>query len=214
MRRQKKLSIKLMISLIIIFCTQAAFAENDSLNFAALSASKHLSTGHTLVVATGNIHEQFKGKIAYIGVLKKLENNMVWSLGYFGYYPQNEKGDYTEDHRVRGSLAYTFKFDEWQLMHRSRVEYRMGQTPNGFRYRPAFELSRKVSVLDTLLIPYVETETFYDFREDKITLSLLTVGIKWPINSQIIVKLAHFNIYLNNPSRHVSGPLLALHIKL
>ncbi|HIF17406.1 MAG TPA: hypothetical protein EYG50_08840 [Cycloclasticus sp.] len=99
-------------------------------------------------------------------------------------------------------------------MHRSRVEYRMGQAPNGFRYRPALELSRKASLLDTLLIPYVEAETFYDFRQDKVTLSLITAGIKWPINSQFIVKLAHFNIYLNSPSRHVSGSLLALHLKL
>ncbi len=195
----------------MIICTQAAFADVNSLNFFALSTSKQLGTGHTLVAATGNIQEQFRGKVAYLGVSKKFENNMVWSLGY---YPKNDSGSYSEDHRVRGSLAYTFKFDGWQLMHRSRVEYRMGQAPNGFRYRPALELSRKVTAFNTLLIPYVEVETFYDFRQDKMTLGLLTAGIKWPINSQFIVKLAHFNIYLNSPSRHVSGPLLALHVKL
>ncbi|MEO1957419.1 MAG: DUF2490 domain-containing protein [Methylophilaceae bacterium] len=166
MLKQERPSIKLLASILMLICTQAVFAEDDSLNFVALSASKQLSTGHTLIAMTGNIQEQFKGKLAYLGVSKKLENKMIWSLGYLGYYPKNDKGSYNEDHRVRGSLAYTFKFDGWQLMHRSRVEYRMGQAPNGFRYRPALELSSKVTAFNTLLIPYVEVEPFYDFRQD------------------------------------------------
>ncbi|PCH84616.1 MAG: hypothetical protein COB26_09620 [Piscirickettsiaceae bacterium] len=209
-----KVLIKVFISALLALSSQTTFADNEHLNFVALSVSKQLSSGHNLVAASGNIHEEFNGKILYLGIAKKLESQMVWSLGYFGYFPKNDKGSRDEDHRVRGSLAYTVKFDEWQLMHRSRVEYRMGQAANGFRYRPALELSRKVSLLDTLLVPFVEVEPFYDFRQDKVTLSLLTAGIKWPINSHVIVKLAHFNIYLNSPNRHVSGPLLALHIKL
>ena len=207
-------SMKPGFAIILMFVFSSSFSAEDNLDFMVLSASKSFANGYTLVAVTGDIHEEFKGKVAYLGVAKKTDSGAVWKAGYFGYYPKQDDGSYHEDHRLRGSLRYTFKLDGWTLMHRSRVEYRMGQTPNGFRYRPALELSRVLSTAKNNFIPYIEVETFYDFRADKITLSLLTAGVKWPVSSNIILNIGHMNVFLAEDNRHVKGPILGIHIKL
>ena len=203
------------LSLILLLNTSVCFSAEDNLNFLMLSSSKSLGDGYTLIGAAGDVHEEFTGKVAYLGVAKKSASNLVWQAGYFGYYPKtlNDSG-YQEDHRLRGSLSYTIKLDDWKLKHRSRVEYRMGQVSHGFRYRPALELSRTLSVAQSVLIPYVEVEPFYDFHADKLTLTLLTAGVKWPVTPNVILNLGHMNVFLNEANKHVKGPILGLHIKL
>jgi hypothetical protein len=201
-------------AIMLMLASSSSFSAEDNMDFGVLSASKSFTNGYTLVAVTGGIHEEFKGKIAYLGVAKKTDSGVVWEAGYFGYYPKQDDGGYHEEHRLRGSLSYAFKLDGWTLMHRSRVEYRTGQTPNGFRYRPALELSRVLSTAKNNFTPYIEAEPFYDFRVDKITLSLLTAGVKWPVSSNIILNIGYMNMFLTEGNRHVKGPLIGIHIKL
>jgi len=186
----------------------------DNLRFINISASKSLSSGHTLIGSFGNLHEEFEGELAYLGVAKKMKSSLVWELGYFGYFPSvnGVKGSHLEDHRIRGSLSKTFVFNNWHFMHRSRVEYRMGQVSGGFRYRPTFQLA-KTNFLGGLTA-YTEVEPFYDFKENELTLTLLTAGVKWPVTPDIIVNIGHFNIFLNKAKTHTKGPLIGVHIKL
>jgi hypothetical protein len=203
------------LTVILLLNASLCFAAEENLNFMMLSSSKNIGNGYTLIGAAGDIHEEFAGKVAYLGVAKKAASDLVWRAGYFGYYPKSINGNgYREDHRLRGSLSYTVKLDEWKLMHRSRVEYRMGQVSTGLRYRPAVELSRTLSVAQSMLIPYIEVEPFYDFHADKLTLTLLTAGVKWPVTPNIILNIGHMNVFLNEEHRHVKGPILGLHIKL
>lgn len=204
--------IALIVVLVVAY--QGANAADDHFNISIFSAAKKLESDHVLLGYMGNIHEEFEGKIAYLGVSKKLENDMTWALGYFGYYPKGLDGEYTEDHRARGSLSYTFKLGSWSLKHRSRLEYRMGQVANGFRYRPAFEFSTPLKINNHMVIPYAEIEPFYDFRKDHVSLTLLTAGLKIPVNKSIALKVAYMNIFLNHPSKHSTGPLIGLHINL
>jgi len=202
------------ISLALILSLAGALAHAENTSFAILSAAKKLPSGHSIIAVAGNLHEEFEGRIAYLGVAKKTASDVVWKIGYFGYYPKQEDGSRTEDHRLRGALSYTFKFDDWRLMHRSRLEYRMGQIPNGFRYRPAFELSRPLMINNIKIIPYAEVEPFYDFHQNQLSLTLFTAGIKWPINPTFTLNIGHFNIFLNEANTHTKGPQVWLHIKL
>ena len=199
--------------LIIPFVCVSHYAKAENLEFLTLSASKTLTSGHTLLAAAGDIHEEFAGEIAYLGVAKKMDSGIVWQAGYFGYFPKQDDGNYTEDHRLRGSLSYTFKFNDWRLMHRSRVEYRMGQLSSGFRYRPTLNLSRPTTIAGTHLIPYAEVEPFYDFKQRQLTLTILTAGIKWPVTPNIILNVSHMNIFVNEANSHAEGPFVSLHIK-
>jgi len=194
------------------FCSLSASAEN--LHFLNFSASKNLSSGHKLIGAFGSLHEEFEGEIAYLGVAKKMESSLVWELGYFGYFPSvnGVKGSHVEDHRIRGSLSKTFVFNNWHFMHRSRVEYRMGQVSGGFRYRPTIQLAR-TNLLGGLTA-YAEVEPFYDFKENELTLTLLTAGVKWPVTPDVTLNIGHFNIFLNKAKTHTKGPLIGIDIKL
>ena len=216
MPRHFIISVYLKLALILFFgCLYVnASANENGLQFVTLSASKQLDSGHTLIGVIGDIHEEFAGEIAYLGLAKKMDSGLVWKAGYFGYFPEQDDGHYIEDHRLRGSLSYTFKLNSWRLMHRSRVEYRMGQLSSGFRYRPTLNLSRPITIGETTLIPYAEVEPFYDFKQHQLTLTIFTAGIKWPVTPNISLNIGHMNIFLNEENTHAKGPLVGLHIKL
>jgi len=200
--------------LFLLSLCPSSYANADSLEFLTLSASKQLESGHTLIGAIGDIHEEFAGEIAYLGVAKKMNSGLVWKAGYFGYFPKQDDNHYIEDHRLRGSLSYTFKLNDWRLMHRSRVEYRMGQLSSGFRYRPTLNLSHPITIGKTILVPYAEVEPFYDFKQHQLTLTIFTAGIKWPVTPKISLNIGHMNIFVNEANTHAKGPLVSLHIKL
>lgn len=205
--------LRLILLIVLLSLCSNSYANGDSLNFLTLSASKQLDSGHTLIGAIGDIHEEFAGEIAYLGIAKKMDSGVVWKAGYFGYFPKQDDDHYIEDHRLRGSLSYTFKLNDWRLMHRSRIEYRMGQLSSGFRYRPTLNLSRPVTIGKTTIFPYAEVEPFYDFKQHQLTLTLFTAGIKWPITPSISLNIGHINIFLNEANTHTKGPLVGLHIK-
>ncbi len=190
------------------------FSEGGDVNFVTVSAEKKLDNGMTILAAAGNIYEEFEGKVVYLGVGDKLKSGAILRLGYFGYFADLPDGGRREDHRIRGSLTYRFKHDDWRFMHRSRLEYRMGQTPNGFRYRPVFQVAHLMSLGQAKILPFAAVEPFYDFRQHKVTLTLFTAGVIWPISSKMILKVGHFNIFQNGPTKHTKGPLVWLHLKL
>lgn len=190
-----------------------AFSTEGDVNFMTFSAEKTLDNGMSVLAAAGNIYEEFEGKIGYLGIGKRLESGAMLRLGYFGYFPELPDGSYREDHRIRGSLTYRIKHEGWRFMHRSRLEYRMGQTPNGFRYRPIFQVAHLVSLGGIKLFPYAEVEPFYDFRQHSVTLTLFTAGLLWPMTPNVFLKVGHFNIFQNGPSKHSQGPLVWLHTK-
>jgi len=208
-------NIKAYALISLCFIGSQSLAGNGSMEFTTISASTQLESGHTLIGAVGTIQEEFQGKIAYIGVAKKSNFGAVWQAGYFGYYAK--QGDDTgiqEDHRIRGNLTFTTKVNGWVLKHRSRVEFRMGELSSGFRYRPAFTAMHPLKINGETLIPYAEIEPFYDFKQDYITLGLLSAGVKWMPNKNIIINAGYMDIYLNKANTHTKGPVIGVHFKL
>jgi len=209
------LRVKFSLAITLILLTTVSFAGDHEMQFSTLSASKQLESGHTLIGVVGTIQEEFQGKIAYIGVAKKTDFGAVWQAGYFGYYAK--QGDDTgiqEDHRIRGNLTFTTKIDGWVLKHRSRVEFRMGELSSGFRYRPAFTAMHPTKLYNELIIPYAEIEPFYDFKQDHITLGLLSAGVKWLPNKNTVISVGYMDIYLNKANTHTKGPIVGIHFKL
>jgi len=208
-------TIKRSLTIALLLLTTASFASEHEMQFSTISASKQLESGHTLIGMFGTIQEEFQGKIAYLGVAKKADFGAVWQAGYFGYYAK--QGDDTgiqEDHRLRGSLSVTKKINGWVLKHRSRVEFRMGELSSGFRYRPTFTATHPITLYNEQFIPYAEAEPFYDFKQDHITLTLLSAGVKWVPNKNISVSAGYMDIYLNKPNTHTKGPIIGIHFKL
>lgn len=218
---RKKLSknlarnIKVYALLSLGFICSPGLAGDDGMQFNTLSASTQLESGHTLIGAVGTIQEEFQGKISYIGVAKKADFGAVWQAGYFGYYAK-QGGDtgIQEDHRIRGNLTFTRKVDGWVLKHRSRVEFRMGELSGGFRYRPAFTAMHPLKIHGETLIPYAEIEPFYDFKDDHLTLALLSAGVKWIPHKNVIISAGYMDIYLNKVNTHTKGPVVGIHFKL
>ena len=207
--------IKLLLATALLLLTTISYAGDLEMQFSTLSGSKKLESGHTLIGIVGTIQEEFQGKIAYIGLAKKSDFGAVWQAGYFGYYSKqgNDTG-IQEDHRLRGSLTFTTKVDGWILKHRSRVEFRMGELSSGFRYRPAFTAMHPIKLYNEQLIPYAEIEPFYDFKQDHITLGLLSAGVKWMPTKNIIVSAGYMDIYSNKANTHTKGPVVGVHFKL
>jgi len=188
------------------------FSKESDVNFITVSAEKKLENGMRVLAAVGNIYEEFSGNIIYLGVGKELESGSILRLGYFGYSPELPDGGHGEDHRIRGSFTYRAKHEGWRFMHRSRLEYRKGDVPNGFRYRPTFQVAHLLSIGETKIFPYAEVEPFYDFRQNSVTLTLFTAGVIWPVTKHAILKIGHFNIFQNGPTKHTKGPLVWLHV--
>lgn len=186
----------------------------DDLFIARVSMSKQLENGYNIIAAGGDVYESYKGKLGYLGIAGKAGARSNWELGYFAYYPQVKSGGHLRDDRLRGSLSYQFSINNWQLSHRSRIEYRKGEITKGFRYRPAFELSRALSFETTKIIPYTEIEPIYDLRKEKVTTVFFTAGVKWPISSRVVINAGHFNIFTRDNSKHTKGPVLGLHLLL
>lgn len=203
-----------LVSILFLLST-VSFAGGDGMQFSTLSASKKLESGHTLIGAVGTIQEDFQGKIASIMVAKKTDFGAVWRAGYFGYYAkQGEDSGLQEDHRLRGALVFRKKVGGMVLTHRSRIEYRMGELSSGFRYRPAANAAYPMTLFNTQFIPYAEIEPFYDFKQDYLTLALLTTGVLWMPSKSIVVNIGYMDIYMNKPNTHTKGPVLGVHFKL
>ena len=189
-------------------------ASDGKLSMGMLSVTKQLSDTHTLFLGGGTLVENFKGDLGVIGVLGKVNNAVTWRVAYFAYSP-NVKGDRRRyDNRLRGALTYKHDFNDWRFFHRSRLEYRHGDIPSGYRYRPTFNLSHPLKVGNKQLRPFVEYEPFYDFKKHTHSLSLYTLGSVIPVGKRMTLILAYFHIHNIEAGTHTDGPLVMLNIRL
>ena len=189
-------------------------ASDGHLSMGMLTATKKIDDKHTLYFGGGTLVENFKGEIATIGVAGKLTKAISWQSAYFIYSARSQGEERHYDHRLRGSLTYKHDFGEWRFSHRSRVEYRRGDVLDGFRYRPAFNLSHPLSVVGIKLRPYIEYEPFYDFRKHANTLSLYSAGAIIPVHQRVTLIAAYFHIHNQEDSTHTFGPQIMLNIQL
>ena len=207
----------LQFSLLLISTTLLPLishgAADGNLSMGMLTATKQLTDTHTLFLGGGTLVENFKGDLGVIGVLGKVNNAVTWRVAYFAYSP-NVKGDRRRyDNRLRGALTYKHDFNDWRFFHRSRLEYRHGDIPSGYRYRPTFNLSHPLTIANIQLRPFVEYEPFYDFRKHTHSLSLYTLGSVIPVGKRLTLILAYFHIHNIEAGTHTDGPQVLLNIR-
>ncbi len=189
-------------------------AADGNLSMGMLSATKQISDTHTLFLGGGTLVENFKGDLGVIGVLGKINPDVTWRVAYFAYSP-NVKGDRRRyDNRLRGALTYKHDVNDWRFFHRSRLEYRHGDIPSGYRYRPTFNLSHPLTIADKQIRPFVEYEPFYDFKKHTHSLSLYTLGSVIPVGKRLTLILAYFHIHNIEAGTHTDGPQVILNIRL
>ena len=187
-------------------------ASDGNLSMGMLTATKQLTDTHTLFLGGGTLVENFKGDLGVIGVLGKVNNAVTWRVAYFAYSPTSE-GDRRYDNRLRGALTYKHDFNDWRFFHRSRLEYRHGDIPSGYRYRPTFNLSHPLTIANKPIRPFVEYEPFYDFKKHTHSLSLYTLGSVIPIGKRLTLILAYFHIHNIEAGTHTDGPQVLLNIR-
>jgi len=188
-------------------------ASDGNLSMGMLTATKQLTDTHTLFLGGGTLVENFKGDLGVIGVLGKVNNAVTWRVAYFAYSP-NVKGDRRRyDNRLRGALTYKHDFNDWRFFHRSRLEYRHGDIPSGYRYRPTFNLSHPLTIASKPIRPFVEYEPFYDFKKHTHSLSLYTLGSVIPVGKRLTLILAYFHIHNIEAGTHTDGPQVLLNIR-
>ncbi len=189
-------------------------ASEGHLGMGMLSATKKLSDTQTLFVGAGSLVENFKGDLLTIGVVNKVDDAVTWRASYFLYSASLDGEERHYDHRLRGALTYKHEFGDWRFSHRSRVEYRRGDVLDGFRYRPAFNLSHPFSIANFTFRPYIEYEPFYDFRKHFNTLSLYSTGAILPVSKRFTLIVAYFRIHNHEDSTQTFGPQIMLNIQL
>ena len=190
-------------------------AQSDgNLSMGMLSATKQLSDTHTLFFGAGTLVENFKGDLGVIGVLGKVNDAVTWRAAYFAYSPNVKGEERRYDNRLRGALTYKHNFNDWRFFHRSRLEYRHGDIPSGYRYRPTFNLSHPLTLAKTTLRPFIEYEPFYDFKKHSHSLSLYTAGSVIPVGKRMTLILAYFHIHNIEAGTHTDGPQVILNIRL
>lgn len=189
-------------------------SSNDHLDIGMLSATKKISDKHTLFMAGGTVVENFKGELATIGVSGKINDSLSWQSAYFLYSARIEGEERHYDHRLRGSLTYKHNVGDWTLSHRSRVEYRVGDVSDGFRYRPAFNLSHPLTIADMKLKTYIEFEPIYDFRAHSDTLALYIAGVAIPLLERVTLDVAYFRVHNQQTEKDTFGPQVILNIRL
>ena len=210
---------KYVLQLCILFITSSLYpllsygASDGHLSMGMLSATKQLTDTHTLFLGGGTLVENFKGDLGVVGILGKINPAMTWRVAYFAYSP-NVKGDRRRyDNRLRGALTYKHDFNDWRFFHRSRLEYRHGDIPSGYRYRPTFNLSHPLSVGNKQIRPFVEYEPFYDFKKHTHSLSLYTLGSVIPVGKRLTLILAYFHIHNIEAGTHTDGPQVLLNVR-
>ena len=188
-------------------------ASDGKLSMGMLSATKQLTETHTLFLGGGTLVENFKGDLGVVGVIGRVNNAVTWRVAYFAYSP-NVKGDRRRyDNRLRGALTYKHDFKDWRFFHRSRLEYRHGDIPSGYRYRPTFNLSHPLKIDNKQIRPFVEYEPFYDFKKHTHSLSLYTLGSVIPVGKRMTLLLAYFHIHNIEAGTHTDGPQVMLNIR-
>lgn len=200
---------------LLAMCSAPVYASgNDHLDIGMLSATKKLNDKHTLFMAGGTVVENFKGELATIGIDRKLSDSLSWQSAYFLYSARVEGEERQYDHRLRGSLTYKHNVGDWTLSHRSRVEYRVGDVADGFRYRPAFNVSHPLTLADIKLKTYIEFEPVYDFRAHSETLSFYTAGVAFPVLERMTLDVSYFRVHNQQTEKDTFGPQIILNIRL
>ena len=205
---------KAILAIIFLLSSSAWSESSDHLSMGMLTATKKLSDTHTLFFGGGTLVENFKGDIATIGVVGKVSKAVGWQAAYFHYSPTLTGEERHYDHRLRGALTYRYELGDWRLFHRSRVEYRRGDVLDGFRYRPAFQLSHPLDIAGIKFRPFVEYEPFYDARKHSHTLSLYTAGTAFSVFKRLKVTMAYFKIHNYEDGAHTDGPMVTVNISL
>jgi len=188
-------------------------AADGNLSMGMLTATKQLTDTHTLFLGGGTLVENFKGDLGVIGVLGKVNNAITWRVAYFAYSPTADDDRRRYDNRLRGALTYKHDFNDWRFFHRSRLEYRHGDIPSGYRYRPTFNLSHPLTIANKPIRPFVEYEPFYDFKKHTHSLSLYTLGSVIPVGKRLTLILAYFHIHNIEAGTHTDGPQVLLNIR-
>ncbi len=204
----------LLLICSVLYPSISHSASDGNLSMGMLSATKQLTDTHTLFLGAGTLVENFKGDLGVLGIIGKVNNAVTWRVAYFAYSPNVEGDRRRYDNRLRGALTYKHDFNNWRFFHRSRLEYRHGDIPSGYRYRPTFNLSHPLTVGNKQIRPFVEYEPFYDFKKHTHSLSLYTLGSVIPVGKRMTLVLAYFHIHNIEAGTHTDGPQVLLNIRL
>ncbi len=211
---QRFCQFSLLLFSISLYPLASHGASDGNISMGMLSATKQLSDTHTLFLGAGTLVENFKGDLGVIGVLGKINDAVTWRVAYFAYSPNDKDDKRRYDNRLRGALTYKHDFNDWRFFHRSRLEYRKGDIPSGYRYRPTFNLSHPLTLANKQIRPFVEYEPFYDFKKHSHSLSLYTIGSVIPVGKRMTLVLAYFHIHNIEAGTHTDGPQVILNFRL
>jgi len=127
--------------------------------------------------------------IAQLGLRRQVNENFAVSAGYFGLFqPSTPNRPNPKDDRFVIDGEYAVNSFGFRVFHRSQFEYRVRDVENGWRYRPAFGVSRPVQAGSVSVTPFASIEPFYDFNEDRFTVVLSRVGVDIPLSPKITLE--------------------------
>ncbi|MBV1882554.1 MAG: DUF2490 domain-containing protein [Pseudomonadales bacterium] len=204
---------RIALALLCLLTSGLGQANNDEpLSMSTIAISKKI--GNLTAYAAGVlIDESLEGTIATLGLAGKLNSHWYWRAEYFGLFLEQETSK-THDNRTRTVLNYIHSYNSWRLSIRPMLEYRNSETLNGFRFRPEFAIFRPITLNTTKLTPAMKLEPFYEPRTERLTLTLVTLGADWTINSNFTLSANYIRVISHQKSTDREGPSIALKIRL
>ncbi len=112
----------------------------------------------------------------------KIKKWISVNVSYRHIFTRQDK-DWNQEYRPQVNLTLMHTLNKCKLSNRCRIEYRVRNDENSFRYRN--KTSCKLPIITLLHIgPYFAEEFFYDFQVDRINKNRIYAGVEFPLGQK------------------------------
>jgi len=185
--------MKIKICLLIIFLSlvfnTSVFAEDDWQYWSAYSFNYKISDKVDFVF---NPAFRLKDEISEYqywesrqGLLFKINKNWDVNLHYLHGESKNSANKWIDENRLELQPTYKWSWGKFKFSDRFRLEYRIVNGTEKWRYRNKIRLSKTLTIFDYEITSFVDEEIFYDEYVDQYNQNRASLGFSKKISDKI-----------------------------
>jgi len=178
---------------LMLICVQTGYGQEDTAYWSEYNISCKINDRLSLIL---NPSFRLKDNISELqywesrqGVSYQFNKALSLNFHYLHTETKNIQNKWVEENNLELQPTYKWTWVGFDWSDRFRLEYRVVNGIEKWRYRNLIKVSRQITVFKQELTPYISEELFYDEAVDQMNQDRLRVGVSKKLSKQVSVNV-------------------------
>jgi len=188
-KRHNAILIVLLAGISVLFLNTEARSEDDWQHWNAYSFKFKLNDDVSFIVAPSLRMDEDISQLYYWesrqGIGVKINKHLDVNLHYVYASTKNLSNKWVDENRIEFQPTVKWNIGDLKFSDRNRVEYRIVDGTEKWRYRNSVKLAKTITVKNQEITPFISNEVFYDFSVDRYNQNRAIAGFSKKISDTV-----------------------------